>query len=150
MEAQNVGREVLPDRGDNMYGSIRTGDDRGRIGGGLAYPDVGRVDLMPGGIVGGVGQNVFQPGGNLVGPTHPSFSPLGGGLGPGMGGFGGIGRGVRFDPIGPPGMFGEYGNFGSGIGGFAGNPGFGGPGRRQFPDNDHLRPPSGRGDDMFL
>ena len=108
--------------------------------GGLAYPDVGRSDFMPGNVPSpfGVGSGGFGGGGgNLVGPRNRGF-----------GGWGGMGvGGPRFDPIGPPGLRppGGLGGLTGGPGGSRFPPGFGGD-----PDNDLFRPPTGRGDDMFL
>jgi hypothetical protein len=74
------------------------------------YTDIGRADLMPGGLPSPVNPYVSgpfgpEPGGSLLGPRHPGFGP-----GPGIGpqGFGGPGSGIpgaRFDPYGPPGVF---------------------------------------------
>jgi proteasome inhibitor subunit 1 (PI31) len=79
------------------------------------YSDIGRADLMPGGLPSPVNPLVSGPfgpeaGGSLLGPRHPGFGP---GLGIGPGGFGGPGLGgpgmgmpgARFDPYGPPGVF---------------------------------------------
>ena len=89
--------------------------------------------MGPGGAFGG-----GEFGGNLVGPRNPGFGGW-----PGMGGPSGpLGGGVRFDPIGPPGLLPPGG--------------LGGPRQPRFPmggdggpDNDLFRPPTGR-DDMFM
>ncbi len=117
------------------------------MGTGMLYPDVGRSDLLPGGLGGplGVGPGGLMVGpGNLMGPGHPGFGGLGGGL---MGGpAGGPTGGARFDPFMPPGVGGfGAGGLGGGLGG--GRPGF--PRPRGGPDNDLFMPPTGR-DDMFM
>jgi hypothetical protein len=127
--------------GAQARGASRAREDASR--GGLVYPDVGRSDLMPGQVHPPFG---FGPGGmvggevgNLVGPRNPGFG----------GGWGGMGiGGPRFDPIGPPGL-GLPGGFGPSVGRPPIRPRFP-PGFGGDPDNDVFRPPTGRGDDMFL
>jgi proteasome inhibitor subunit 1 (PI31) len=119
------------------------------------YTDMGRADLMPGGLghlgggpgglgVGGMGGDFG--GGNMFGPRHPAFA--GGGVSGVGGGFGGGASGLaappgaRFDPFGPPGA-GGFGGMGNPMGGMARQR------PREIPDNDIFRPPFG-GDDMFM
>ena len=131
---------VLDSCGAQAREAARAREDVTR--GGQVYPDVGRPDFMPGMMpspfVGGPGGVLGGEVGNLVGPRNPGF-----------GGWGGLGvGGARFDPIGPPGL-GPRGGFGPNIGGPPNRPRFP-PGFGGDPDNDIFRPPSGRGDDMFL
>ena len=116
------------------------------------YTDMGRADLMPGGLghlgggPGGLGVGGDFGGGNMFGPRHPAFA--GGGVSGVGGGFGGGASGLaappgaRFDPFGPPGA-GGFGGMGNPMGGMARQR------PREIPDNDIFRPPFG-GDDMFM